>query len=63
MEAALTEDRAAMRRALALAASARTHVSPNPWVGCVVSAGGEWFEGATQPPGGAHAEVVALGAA
>jgi diaminohydroxyphosphoribosylaminopyrimidine deaminase/5-amino-6-(5-phosphoribosylamino)uracil reductase len=52
-----------MHRALVLAASARTHASPNPWVGCVVSAGGEWFEGATEPPGGAHAEVVALGAA
>ncbi|MGD0320488.1 MAG: bifunctional diaminohydroxyphosphoribosylaminopyrimidine deaminase/5-amino-6-(5-phosphoribosylamino)uracil reductase RibD [Acidimicrobiales bacterium] len=58
-----TEDEAAMQRALALAASARTHSSPNPWVGSVVSGDGEWFEGATEPPGGAHAEVVALGAA
>jgi len=56
-------DRAAMDRALALAASVRTRTSPNPWVGSVVSTGGEWFEGATEPPGGAHAEVVALRAA
>jgi diaminohydroxyphosphoribosylaminopyrimidine deaminase/5-amino-6-(5-phosphoribosylamino)uracil reductase len=39
--------------------------TPNPWVGCVVVAadGVETFEGATTPPGGAHAEVVALEAA
>lgn len=52
-----------MRRALALAASVRTRTAPNPWVGCVVSAGGRWYEGATEPPGGPHAEVVALAAA
>ncbi len=50
-----------MRRALALAASVRTRTSPNPWVGAVVvTSGGERFEGATAPPGGHHAEVVAL---
>ncbi len=54
------EDLAAMGRALALAASVRTLTSPNPWVGCVVSAGAGWFEGATEPPGGRHAEAVAL---
>jgi diaminohydroxyphosphoribosylaminopyrimidine deaminase/5-amino-6-(5-phosphoribosylamino)uracil reductase len=60
----LGEDLAPMRRALALAASVRTRTSPNPWVGSVVvSADGEWFEGATAPPGGPHAEVVALAAA
>jgi diaminohydroxyphosphoribosylaminopyrimidine deaminase / 5-amino-6-(5-phosphoribosylamino)uracil reductase len=32
--------------------------SPNPWVGAVVEPGGA--SGATQPPGGPHAEVVAL---
>ncbi|HUC36381.1 MAG TPA: bifunctional diaminohydroxyphosphoribosylaminopyrimidine deaminase/5-amino-6-(5-phosphoribosylamino)uracil reductase RibD [Acidimicrobiales bacterium] len=53
-------DAAAMARALELAASVRTRTSPNPWVGCVVEHDGEWFEGATEPPGGAHAEVVAL---
>ena len=57
------EDLAAMRRALALAASVRRQTSPNPWVGCVVASGGAWFEGATAPPGGPHAEAVALAAA
>lgn len=57
------EDLAAMGRALALAASVRTRTSPNPWVGCVISAGAEWFEGATAPPGGPHAEAAALAAA
>jgi diaminohydroxyphosphoribosylaminopyrimidine deaminase/5-amino-6-(5-phosphoribosylamino)uracil reductase len=47
-----------MHRALELAASVRAATSPNPWVGCVIEPGG--FEGATQPPGGPHAEVVAL---
>ncbi len=57
-------DLAAMRRALGLAASVRTRTSPNPWVGAVViTSEGEWFEGATAPPGGPHAEVVALEAA
>jgi diaminohydroxyphosphoribosylaminopyrimidine deaminase/5-amino-6-(5-phosphoribosylamino)uracil reductase len=50
-----------MRRAIELAATARTRTSPNPWVGSVVAPGG--FQGATEPPGGPHAEVVALRAA
>src|SRR5207248_2379811 len=50
-----------MERALELAASVRASTSPNPWVGAVVDPGG--FEGATQPPGGPHAEIVALEAA
>ena len=50
-----------MRRAMELAATVRTTTSPNPWVGSVVQPGG--FEGATHPPGGPHAEVVALEAA
>ncbi|HVF76583.1 MAG TPA: bifunctional diaminohydroxyphosphoribosylaminopyrimidine deaminase/5-amino-6-(5-phosphoribosylamino)uracil reductase RibD [Acidimicrobiales bacterium] len=49
-----------MRRAMTLAASVRASTSPNPWVGCVLSSG---HEGATQPPGGPHAEAVALAAA
>ncbi|MCE6994880.1 bifunctional diaminohydroxyphosphoribosylaminopyrimidine deaminase/5-amino-6-(5-phosphoribosylamino)uracil reductase RibD [Saccharothrix sp. S26] len=53
--------------ALAVAASERVRgtTSPNPPVGCVIlDAGGELVgEGATRPPGGAHAEVVALGRA
>jgi diaminohydroxyphosphoribosylaminopyrimidine deaminase/5-amino-6-(5-phosphoribosylamino)uracil reductase len=47
-----------MRRALELASSVRASTSPNPWVGCVIEPGG--FEGATEPPGGRHAEIVAL---
>ena len=47
-----------------LAESVRRSTAPNPWVGCVIeSARGERFEGATQPPGGKHAEIVALTAA
>lgn len=53
-----------LRRAIELGESVRGTTSPNPWVGCVlVTAGGATFEGATQPPGGPHAEVVALDAA
>jgi diaminohydroxyphosphoribosylaminopyrimidine deaminase/5-amino-6-(5-phosphoribosylamino)uracil reductase len=53
-----------MARAMALAASVRAVTSPNPWVGCVlVTASGDVFEGATQPPGGRHGEAMALAAA
>jgi diaminohydroxyphosphoribosylaminopyrimidine deaminase/5-amino-6-(5-phosphoribosylamino)uracil reductase len=54
-----------MREALALAASVRGRTSPNPWVGCVLVPPGDGpaFEGATEPPGGPHAEAVALGLA
>lgn len=51
----------AMRRALAVAATVRAHTSPNPWVGAVVEPGGH--QGATEPAGGRHAEIVALEAA
>ena len=61
MTCGLGADEAAMRRALALAATVRGTTSPNPWVGSVVEPGG--FEGATAPPGGPHAEIVALAAA
>ncbi|HKA10752.1 MAG TPA: bifunctional diaminohydroxyphosphoribosylaminopyrimidine deaminase/5-amino-6-(5-phosphoribosylamino)uracil reductase RibD [Candidatus Dormibacteraeota bacterium] len=56
---------AAMRRAIELAARALGCVSPNPPVGCVVLdvAGDVAGEGFTAPPGGPHAEVVALRAA
>jgi diaminohydroxyphosphoribosylaminopyrimidine deaminase/5-amino-6-(5-phosphoribosylamino)uracil reductase len=51
----------AMARALALGATARRRSAPNPWVGCVIVRDGEVVGvGATEPPGGAHAEVVAL---
>ncbi|MGA2521157.1 MAG: bifunctional diaminohydroxyphosphoribosylaminopyrimidine deaminase/5-amino-6-(5-phosphoribosylamino)uracil reductase RibD [Acidimicrobiales bacterium] len=60
----LDTDLAAMRRALHQAASVRAHTAPNPWVGAVVvSADGAVFDGATAPPGGPHAEVMALQAA
>nr|MBO2502972.1 bifunctional diaminohydroxyphosphoribosylaminopyrimidine deaminase/5-amino-6-(5-phosphoribosylamino)uracil reductase RibD [Thermoanaerobacterales bacterium] len=53
-----------MLRAVELAAGVRTTTSPNPWVGSVVVApDGRTAEGATRPPGGPHAEVVALDAA
>jgi diaminohydroxyphosphoribosylaminopyrimidine deaminase / 5-amino-6-(5-phosphoribosylamino)uracil reductase len=53
-----------MRRAVELAAEVRATTSPNPWVGCViVGADGRTAEGATRPPGGPHAEAVALAAA
>ena len=57
-------DDAVMRRAIELAAGVRRRTAPNPWVGCVVVApDGATFEGATEPPGGPHAEAVALAAA
>ena len=53
-----------MRRAIALATSVRSTTSPNPWVGAVlVATDGTTHEGATEPPGGRHAEIVALDAA
>ena len=55
-------DRAWMGEALAAAAEVRTSTSPNPWVGAVVVPAGDSpvAVGATQPPGGPHAEAVAL---
>ena len=61
MTATDSAEEKAMHRAIDLAASVRGATSPNPWVGCVIQPGG--FEGATQPPGGPHAERVALAAA
>lgn len=53
-----------MRQAIAVAASVRMRTSPNPWVGCViVTTDGQTFTGATEAPGGRHAEIVALDAA
>jgi len=54
-----------MHRALALAETVRGRTSPNPAVGAVLlDRGGHVVgEGATQPPGGPHAEIVALSAA
>jgi diaminohydroxyphosphoribosylaminopyrimidine deaminase/5-amino-6-(5-phosphoribosylamino)uracil reductase len=55
-------EQAAMHRALALAETVRGRTSPNPAVGAVIldTSGQLAGEGATQPAGGAHAEVVAL---
>lgn len=52
-----------MARAMVAAATVRTTTSPNPWVGAVVRTT-DGFEaiGATEAPGGRHAEVVALDA-
>jgi diaminohydroxyphosphoribosylaminopyrimidine deaminase/5-amino-6-(5-phosphoribosylamino)uracil reductase len=53
-----------MHRALELAAAVEGSTSPNPWVGCVLVRDGQVAgEGATRPPGGRHAETVALAAA
>ncbi|MDR7303341.1 diaminohydroxyphosphoribosylaminopyrimidine deaminase/5-amino-6-(5-phosphoribosylamino)uracil reductase [Haloactinomyces albus] len=64
---AATEDPldAAMRRAIAASEQVRGTTSPNPPVGCVIldADGRVVGTGATQPPGGPHAEVVALRAA
>ena len=50
-----------MLEAIAAAEQVRYTTSPNPWVGAVlVTADGRAFTGATEPPGGRHAEVVAL---
>jgi diaminohydroxyphosphoribosylaminopyrimidine deaminase/5-amino-6-(5-phosphoribosylamino)uracil reductase len=53
-----------MRQALDLARQAHGTTSPNPWVGAmIVNAGRIVGQGYTRPPGGPHAEIVALGEA
>lgn len=50
-----------MRRAVTLARQALGSTSPNPAVGAVIVKDGEVVgEGFTQPPGGDHAEIVAI---
>ena len=57
----MNDHEALMRRAISMAETARMVARPNPWVGAVlVCADGSIFDGATQAPGGAHAEVMAL---
>ena len=58
------QDQAAMATALEAAGGVLGSTSPNPWVGAVlVTADGASFVGATEPPGGRHAEIVAIDAA
>lgn len=53
-----------MARAAHLGRGVRRLASPNPGVGCVLrTPTGQVFEGATEPPGARHAEIVALDAA
>jgi diaminohydroxyphosphoribosylaminopyrimidine deaminase/5-amino-6-(5-phosphoribosylamino)uracil reductase len=58
----VAEDAAFMAEAVAAGLAVRRTTSPNPWVGCVLVPAGDGpaVEGATQPPGGPHAEAVAL---
>lgn len=57
----MSEPRDFMVRALELAEAVPGRTSPNPAVGAVVVKDGRIVgEGATEPPGGRHAEVVAL---
>ncbi len=51
-----------MAEALEASRAARRTSAPNPWVGCVIVApdGAVVGRGATEPPGGRHAEAVAL---
>lgn len=59
-----TIDEQAMQLAMATAAQARLRSRPNPWVGAVITnRNGVVSTGATDKPGGAHAEIVALQAA
>jgi len=55
----------AMAHACAVGATMRVDARPNPWVGAVVldARGDLVASGATEPPGGRHAEIVALDAA
>lgn len=60
----MNDHEALMRRAMSMADTARMVARPNPWVGAVVVCrDGSLHEGATQSPGNAHAEVMAIRAA
>ncbi len=56
-----TADDEFMAEAISAADSARLATPPNPWVGCVLVRDGVVIgAGATQPPGGRHAEAEAV---
>lgn len=60
----MASDAELMNAAITAANDVRTTTAPNPWVGAAVAAeDGVPSVGATQPPGGAHAEVRAIEAA
>ena len=60
---ALTDEQL-MQHAIDAASSVRTTTAPNPWVGAaLITTDGTLHVGATQSPGGAHAEIGALTAA
>jgi diaminohydroxyphosphoribosylaminopyrimidine deaminase/5-amino-6-(5-phosphoribosylamino)uracil reductase len=60
----MTNHEALMRRAMHMADTARLRARPNPWVGAVVvCVSGSVYEGATQVPGSAHAEIEAMNGA
>ena len=53
------DDETLMARAVRNAGAVRSRTSPNPWVGAVLVTGdGRSFDGATEPPGGRHADSV-----
>jgi diaminohydroxyphosphoribosylaminopyrimidine deaminase/5-amino-6-(5-phosphoribosylamino)uracil reductase len=58
----IADDEIWMAQAIDLGGEVRATTSPNPWVGAVVvpECDEPVAEGATQPPGGPHAEIVAL---
>ena len=50
-----------MGRAIRNAETVRGTTAPNPWVGALVlGSDGKIYDGATQPPGGLHAERIAI---
>ncbi len=64
MGASIRSDEDAMRCAVSLGERVRGTTAPNPWVGAVlITVEDEICKGATEPPPGRHAEIVALDAA